>query len=101
MCDVIKLLFTYLYVMYDVSLNICTYIILIFKILCNLSCKLIVYVVLSRSLVFGFVGVWDPNAHPKLPLELLLGRTMLPTVARWFVLGARETMDNFIQVRAA
>jgi hypothetical protein len=26
---------------------------------------------------------------------------MLPTVARWFVLDARETVDNFIQVRAA
>jgi hypothetical protein len=32
---------------------------------------------------------------------VLLGRTVLPTVARWFVLGARETVDNFIQVRAA
>jgi hypothetical protein len=46
-------------------------------------------------------GVWDPTAHPGLPLEVLLGRTVLPTVARWFVLGARETIDNFIQVRAA
>jgi hypothetical protein len=26
---------------------------------------------------------------------------VLPTVARWFVLDARETVDNFIQVRAA
>jgi hypothetical protein len=32
---------------------------------------------------------------------VLLGRTVLPIVARWFVLGARETLDNFIQVRAA
>jgi hypothetical protein len=47
------------------------------------------------------VGVWDPTAHPRLPLEVLLGRTVLPTVARWFVLGARETIDNFLQVRAA
>jgi hypothetical protein len=47
------------------------------------------------------VGVWDPTAHPGLPLEVLLGRTVLPTVARWFVLGARETIDNFIQDRAA
>jgi hypothetical protein len=30
MCHTIKLLFTYLYVMYDVSLNICAYIIFIF-----------------------------------------------------------------------
>jgi hypothetical protein len=35
--------------------------------------------------------------HLGLPLEVLLGRTVLPTVARWFVLG----MDNFIQVWAA
>jgi hypothetical protein len=47
------------------------------------------------------VGVWDPTAHPGLSLEVLLGRTVLSTVARWFVLGARETIDNFIQVRAA
>jgi hypothetical protein len=54
MCGTIKLLFTYLYVMYDVSLNICTYIILIFKIMCNLSYKFFVCVVLCISLVFGF-----------------------------------------------
>jgi hypothetical protein len=30
-----------------------------------------------------------------------LGRTMLLIVARWFMLGARETIDNFLQVRAA
>jgi hypothetical protein len=47
------------------------------------------------------VGVWDPTEHTGLPLEVLLGRTVLPTVDRWFVLGARETIDNFIQVRAA
>jgi hypothetical protein len=34
------------------------------------------------------IGVWDPTAHPGLPLEVLLGRTVLLTVARWFVLGA-------------
>jgi hypothetical protein len=26
---------------------------------------------------------------------------VLPTVARWFVPDARETVDNFVQVRAA
>jgi hypothetical protein len=31
MCHTIKLLFTYLYVMIDVSLNLCTYIIFTFK----------------------------------------------------------------------
>jgi hypothetical protein len=39
--------------------------------------------------------------HPGLPLEVLLGRTLLLTVAPWFVLGAREAVDNFLQVRAA
>jgi hypothetical protein len=33
-----------------------------------------------------------------LPLEVLLGRTVLLTIARWFVL---LTIDNFLQVRAA
>jgi hypothetical protein len=28
-------------------------------------------------------------------------RTVLPTVARWFALDAREIVDNFVQVRAA
>jgi hypothetical protein len=45
------------------------------------------------------VGVWDPTVHPGLPLEVLLGRTVLPNVARWFVLGARETIDNLFRFR--
>ena len=32
---------------------------------------------------------------------MLLGRTVLLNVAQWFVLGAREAVDNFLQVRAA
>jgi hypothetical protein len=43
-----------------------------------------------------YVGVWDPPAHPGLPLEVLSGRTVLLIVARWFVLDARETIDNFL-----
>ena len=39
--------------------------------------------------------------HPGLPLEVLLGRTVLLTVTQWFVLDARETVDDFLQVRAA
>jgi hypothetical protein len=46
------------------------------------------------------VGVLGPTAHPGLPLKVLLG-VVLPTVARWFVLGAREIVDNDVQVRAA
>jgi hypothetical protein len=35
------------------------------------------------------------------PQGVFRSRTMLPTVARWFVLGARETVNNDVQVRAA
>jgi hypothetical protein len=35
------------------------------------------------------------------PQGVLRSRTVLPTVARWFVLGAREIIDNDVQVRAA
>jgi hypothetical protein len=48
-----------------------------------------------------FVGVWGPTVHLGLPRKVLLGRTVLLTVARWFVLGAREAVDNFLQVRPA
>jgi hypothetical protein len=41
MCTVMDLLFTYLYVMYDEHLNLCSYI-FTFQIICNLSCKLVV-----------------------------------------------------------
>jgi hypothetical protein len=48
------------------------------------------------------VGVLGPTAHPGLPLKVLFwSRAMLPTVARWFMPDARETIDNFVQVRAA
>jgi hypothetical protein len=48
------------------------------------------------------VGVSGPTAHPGLPPEVLFrSSTVLPTVSRWFVLGAREIVDNDVQVRAA
>jgi hypothetical protein len=34
------------------------------------------------------------------PQGAFRSRTVLPTVARWFVLGAREVVDNDVQVRA-
>jgi hypothetical protein len=53
----------------------------------------------SRS---NTVGVLGPTAHPRLPLEVLFwSRTVLPTVARWFALNAREIVDSFVQVQAA
>jgi hypothetical protein len=39
-----------------------------------------------------------PRVTPKV---LFRSRTVLRTVARWFVLGAREIVDNDVQVRAA
>jgi hypothetical protein len=52
--------------------------------------------------VKGAVGVLGLTAHQGLPLEVLFwSRTVLLTVARWFVPDARETVDNFVQVRAA
>jgi hypothetical protein len=39
--------------------------------------------------------------HPGLPLEVLLGRTVLLTVTQWFVRDARETVDDFLHVWAA
>jgi hypothetical protein len=35
------------------------------------------------------------------PQDAFRSRTVLPTVARWFVLGTREIVDNDVQVRAA
>jgi hypothetical protein len=42
------------------------------------------------------------NRAPRVaPRGAFWSRTVLPTVARWFALDARETVDNFVQVRAA
>jgi hypothetical protein len=42
------------------------------------------------------------NSAPRVtPQGAFRSRTVLPTVARWFVLGAREIVDNDVQVRAA
>jgi hypothetical protein len=48
------------------------------------------------------IGVLGPTAHPGLPLKVFFrSRTVLPTIARWFVQGARETVNNGVQVWAA
>jgi hypothetical protein len=48
------------------------------------------------------IGVLGPTAHLGLPVEVVIwSRTLLPTVARWFALNARETVDSFVQVRAS
>jgi hypothetical protein len=44
---------------------------------------------------------WSDRAPGVAPRGAFWSRTVLPTVARWFVLDARETVDNFIQVRVA
>jgi hypothetical protein len=51
---------------------------------------------------FGCVGVSGPTVHPGLPPEVLFrSRKVLSTVAQWFMLDAREIVDNDEQVRAA
>jgi hypothetical protein len=41
------------------------------------------------------VGVLGPTAHPGLPLKVFSrSRTVSTTVAKWFVLIARETVDK-------
>jgi hypothetical protein len=45
---------------------------------------------------------FGPDRAPGVtPQGAFRSRTVLPTVARWFVLGAREIVDNDVQVRAA
>jgi hypothetical protein len=61
----------------------------------------LIEVELGRADYDGTVDVWSPTAHPGLPLEVLLGRTVLLTVTQWFVRDAREIVDDFLQVRAA
>jgi hypothetical protein len=39
---------------------------------------------------------WSDCAPGVAPRGAFWSRTVLPTVARWFVLDARETVDNFI-----
>jgi hypothetical protein len=49
-------------------------------------------------------GVSVFRARPRTqgyPQGAFRSRTVLPTVARWFMLGAREIVDNDVQVRAA
>jgi hypothetical protein len=43
----------------------------------------------------------EPDRAPVITLEVLLGRTVLLTVTQWFVQDARETVGEFLQVRAA
>jgi hypothetical protein len=41
------------------------------------------------------------RAHEVAPRGAFWSRTVLPTIARWFVPDAREAVDNFVQVRVA
>jgi hypothetical protein len=50
----------------------------------------------------GFCRCFGSDRAPEVtPQGAFRSRTVLPTVARWFVLGAREIVDNDVQVRAA
>jgi hypothetical protein len=51
-----------------------------------------------RPLVSVFGSDHAPGVAPQ---GAFWSRTVLPTVARWFALDARETVDSCVQVRAA
>jgi hypothetical protein len=56
----------------------------------------------KRNEVWTLVSVFWVRPHTRgCPQCVFRSRTMLLTVARWFVLGARETVNNDVQVRAA
>jgi hypothetical protein len=59
----------------------------------------------AKSRWLGFDGIcrcFGPDRAPRVtPQGAFRSRTVLPTVARWFVLGAREIVDSDVQVRAA
>jgi hypothetical protein len=46
-------------------------------------------------------GTSTPEVQPVASRGAFRSRMVLPTVARWFVPNARETVDGFAQVRAA
>jgi hypothetical protein len=58
-----------------------------------------------RDLVEEFIGYcrcFGSDRAPRVaPRGAFWSRTVLPTIARWFMPDARETVDNFVQVRAA
>jgi hypothetical protein len=52
--------------------------------------------------VASAVGVLGPTLHPGLLLKVFFrSRTVLPTVAQWFVPDAQEIVNNGLQVQAA
>jgi hypothetical protein len=54
------------------------------------------------SLRCGNCRCFGSDRAPRVtPQGAFRSRTVLPTVARWFMLGAREIVDNDVQVRAA
>jgi hypothetical protein len=55
-----------------------------------------------RQLLLPRCRCFGSDRAPRVtPQGAFRSRTVLPTVARWFVLGAREIVDNDVQVRAA
>jgi hypothetical protein len=53
-------------------------------------------------IVYGRCRCFGSDRAPGVaPQGAFWSRTVLPTVARWFMLDARETVDSFVQVWAA
>jgi hypothetical protein len=58
--------------------------------------------IVSKFSTFNTVGVFGSDRTPGVaPQGVFRSRMVLPTIAQWFVQGARETVDNGVQVRAA
>jgi hypothetical protein len=57
---------------------------------------------LDRNVVYSDCRCFGSDRAPGVtPQGASRSRTVLLTVARWFMLGAREIVDNDVQVRAA
>jgi hypothetical protein len=56
----------------------------------------------SMTMRRGWCRCFGTDRAPGVaPRDAFWSRTVLPTVARWFVPDERETVDNLVQVRAA
>jgi hypothetical protein len=57
--------------------------------------------IIHRTVRCAICRCFGSDRAPEVaPQGAFWSRTVLPTVARWFVLDARETVDSCVQVRA-
>jgi hypothetical protein len=75
----------------------------IFQVKGNLAPRFIgPYPIIGRIGSAAYYWCFGFDRAPRVaPRGAFWSRTVLPTVARWFTLDARETVDNFVQVQAS